>query len=436
MSEIEIGILGLCAIFVLLALRVPIAITLCGVSFAGVYAILGGRAAFGMLRNIPYESTAHWTLSAIPMFLLMGAVAFNSGMVTALYGAARVWLGGLPGGLAIASNFACAGFAAASGSSVATATAMGRIATPEMLRFGYEPGLATGVVAAAGTLGSLIPPSILMVLYGTFAEVSISKLMIAGIVPGMLTAVVYAAMIVIRCTLNPSLAPAAGIAPTWRERFDVLLQIWPLPVLIIGVIGGLYSGLVTATEAGALGAFLSFVIAALMGKLNWAVFKASVANAIHGTAVIFFITIGAILLSRFIALSGIPAAMGGFAEAYSLNGIMIVVFCGVVFLIMGMFLDPVGLMLTTLPVMLPLMHASGYDLIWFGILVIKFVEIGLITPPVGLSVYAIKSAVGSSVSLQRIFVGVMWFILCELLVVVLLVAFPSISLFLPNFMNN
>lgn len=435
MSSVAIGGIGLLIILVMLAVRIPIALTLLSVSFGGIYVLVGERAAIGSLKTIPYEFVAHWSLSAIPMFLLMGAVAFNAGIVSSIYKAARLWLAGLPGGLAIASNFACAGFAAASGSSVATASAMGRIAVPEMLRFGYNKGLATGVVAAAGTLGSLIPPSILMVLYGTFAEASISKLMIAGIIPGILTALVYALMIGIRCKISPELAPPVDIKPTWRERFAALSDVWPMPVLILGVIGGLYSGIVTATEAGALGAFLSLVIAAVYGRLNWQVIKKSVVDTLYGTAVIFFVSIGAVLLSRFIALSGIPFAMSDMAEAWGIEGYWLILFCGLVFLLLGMFLDPIGLLLIALPVFLPLIEKNGFDLIWFGILVIKFVEIGLITPPVGLSVYAIKGVVGDTVGLGTIFNGILWFLACEFLVVVLLVAFPAISLYLPNLMR-
>ncbi len=435
MSNVEIGVVGLGAILLLLALRVPIAIALITVSFGGIWVLIGDRPALGSLRTIPYQFVAHWTLSAIPMFLLMGSVAYRSGIVSALYSTARLWLCRMPGGLAIASNFACAGFAAASGSSLATSSAMGRIAVPEMLRYRYDPGLSTGVVAAAGTLGSLIPPSILMILYGTFAEVSIGQLMIAGIVPGLLTAFVYAVMIYLRCVLNPALAPPVDLQPSWSERFRSLLGVWPMPVLILGVIGGLYGGLVTATEAGALGAFLSIAIAVAYRRMNWEVMKASLIDTIYSTAVIFFVSIGAILLSRFIALSGLPSAMVDLFGADALQGYTVVLFCGLVFLFLGMFLDPIGLMLIALPVMLPMIRESGFNLIWFGILTIKFVEIGLITPPVGLSVYTIKSVLGDQVPLTTIFRGIGWFLVCELFVVVLLVVFPKISLVLPGMMH-
>ncbi|WP_118138354.1 TRAP transporter large permease [Oceanicella sp. SM1341] len=435
MSDVAIGLTGLGGILVLLALRVPIAIALTSVSVVGIWALLGERPALGSLRTIPYQFTAHWSLTAIPMFLLMGAVAFRAGIVSSLYAAARLWLCRLPGGLAIASNFACAGFAAASGSSVATASAMGRIAVPEMLRYRYDPGLATGVVAAAGTLGSLIPPSILMILYGTFSESSIGRLMIAGILPGILTAGIYAVMIWLRCLASPELAPRVDIRPSWRERFAVLAEVWPMPLLILGVIGGLYGGLVTATEAGALGAFFALAIAALTRRLNWRVFVDSLVDTIHGTAVIFFVSIGAVLLSRFIALSGLPNFVVDYFGAAGLEGYYVVLFCGLIFLFLGMFLDPIGLMLIALPVLLPMIQHSGFDLIWFGILTIKFVEIGLITPPVGLSVYTIKTVLGDQVQLTSIFRGITWFLICELLVVVLLVIFPQIALYLPGLMH-
>ena len=242
-------------------------------------------------------------------------------------------------------------------------------------------------------------------------------------------------MIWVRCVLNPALAPPVDIQPTLKERVKALAGVWPMPLLILGVIGGLYGGYVTATEAGALGAFLSLVIAGFYRRLNWLVLKSSIIDTVNGTAVIFFVSIGAVLLSRFIALSGLPLAIVDLFDAGALQGYTIILFCGFVFLFLGMFLDPIGLMLIALPVILPIIEASGFDLIWFGILTIKFVEIGLITPPVGLSVYTIKSVVGDQVSLAAIFRGIGWFLVCELFVVVLLVAFPEIALFLPDLMR-
>lgn len=365
----------------------------------------------------------------------MGSIAHHSGISSALFRAARPWLSGLPGGLAVAANFACAGFAAASGSSVATAAAMGRIAIPEMLNAGYDKALATGTVASAGTLGSLIPPSILFVLYGIFAEVSITKLLIAGVFPGLLTAVIYAAMIIARSMIWPEIAPRTAADATRAERYQALAAIWPLLVLIVGIIGGLYSGLVTPTEAGAFGAFLSFVIAALQGRMSWQVLKDSVVEAVASTSRIFFVAVGAVLLTKFLALSGVPTFLGELVGTWALDRITLVIAASLIYLVLGMFLDPLGLLLITLPFLLPMFEALDLDLIWFGVLVIKFLEIGLLTPPVGFNVYVIESVVGDLVELETIFKGVLWFLACEVVVVVLLVAFPEISLWLPSTMD-
>ncbi len=435
MSNIEIGWIGMIAVLVLIAARVPIGVALGGVSILGVMAIRGWDVAAGLVKTIPFEFAASWALSAIPMFLLMGAVAHHSGISGSLFHAARLWMGRLPGGLAVASNFACAGFSAASGSSLATAAAMGRLTIPEMIRQGYDKGLSTGVVAAAGTLGSLIPPSILMVLFGIFAETSISKLLIAGILPGLLTALVYGGMIITRCALNPALAPRITERPSLSERMAALRGVWPILLLIAGIVGGIYGGIVTPTEAGAFGAFLGFVIAFIQGRLTWAVFRDSVTEALTSTAKIFFIAMGAVLLSRFLALSGILFAMGEAIGDWALNPILLVVATSLIYIVLGMFLEPLGLMLLTLPLLLPMFSALGLELIWLGVLVIKYLEMGMLTPPVGFNVYIVKSVVGDEVPLGTIFKGVAWFLACEVVVVALLVIFPEISLFLPGLMD-
>ena len=427
MSDIQIAFTAIVILLLLLAVRVPIGVALGSVSIIGIAIVKSPRTALGSLGSMPYDFAAHWTLSAVPMFLLMGAIAYHSGLTHTLYRGARLWLSFLPGGLAVATNFASAGFAAASGSSLATAAAMGRLAIPEMLKLGYDKALTTGVVAAAGTLGSLIPPSILMVLYGWFTEQPISKLLIAGILPGLLTAAVYTVMIVARCKLNPSLAPKVEGKVTWQEKFSVLREIWPLPLLILGVIGGIYGGVVTPTEAGAFGASLSALIALIQGKLSWTVIKNSVLEAMNSTASIFFVAIGAVMLSRFLAFCGMPAFMGGLIEDWALDPLMLVIGTSLIYLILGMFLDPIGLMLLTLPILLPMFEALDLDLIWLGVLVIKYLEIGLLTPPVGMNAYIIKGVVGDQVGLTTIFRGLGWFLVCELLIVVLLIAYPSIS---------
>ncbi|MDX2484975.1 MAG: TRAP transporter large permease [Pseudodonghicola sp.] len=435
MSSIAIGASGLGILLVLLALRVPIALALAGVSVAGVAAIRGPSAAFAVLTEQPYNFIAHWTLSAVPMFLLMGSVAYNSGLTQSLFSAARLWLSRLPGGLAVASTMASAGFAAASGSSVATAAAMGRIAIPEMMRYRYDPGLASGSVAVAGTLGSLIPPSILMVLYAIFAEVSVSQALMAGILPGLLSAAMFILLIVVRCSLNPALAPPVEEAVTWRARMMILLEIWPLPLLVLAVIGGMYSGIFTATESAAGGALMAFLIAGLQGRLTVKVIVHSLLDALKGTSSILFIAMGGFLLARFMAFSGLPIFLSHVVQQMAVDPLLFMVGISIIYIILGMFLDSMGIMLLTIPIMVPILHTLDMDLIWFGVIMIKYLEIGLITPPVGLNCFIIKGVVGNSISLTTIFKGVLWFLVADLVTLSLLILFPQISLFIPTIMK-
>jgi len=432
MTPLMIGFSGIAVLFVLLALRVPIAVALGAVSLVGIGFIRGFDAVYGAARSMPYAFVAKWELSAIPMFLLMGSIAYYSGLTSTLFKTMRLWFAWLPGGLAVATNFGCAGFAAASGSSMATAASMGRLTLPEMERYGYHPGLATGVVAAAGTLGSLIPPSIMLIIFGMMTETSIGKLFIAGILPGILTAVIYAIMIVARCSWNPDIAPPLEEEITWGERFRALANTWQLPVLIMIVVVSLYSGLATTTEAAAVGAFAALVMAAINRSLTFGVMQKSVVDALKSTASILFISFGAIFFSRFLTFCGLPQYMAGLAETMAYSPLLLLLFVGMIYLILGMFLDPLGLLLLTVPIFLPFFEAAGYEKVWMGIMVVKFIEIGLITPPVGLNAFVVKGIVGDKISLGTIFRGLTWFIAAEVVVVVLLTVFPDIIMALPN----
>ncbi len=431
-----IGFVGMIALIVLLGIRVPVGIALSLVSLIGLWMIRGLNGAIGALKGIPYDFTAHWTLSAIPMFLLMGTIVANSGMTTSLYAAMRVWLGWLPGGLAVATNFAGAGFAAASGSSMATTATLGRVAVPEMLKSGYNPGLATGVASAVGTLGAVIPPSIIVVLYAIFAQAPVGQVLIAGIIPGLLTAFAYAALIIIRVTLNPSLAPRHT---TERIGFSghlrLLAPIWPLPVLVFGVIGGIYSGFMTATESGAAGVVLAIVVTVFQRTFSLSMLWQSLTEAATTTASLILIAVGAALFTRFLAFSGIPSLLSDLIAAGSASPIAIVLSVAVVYILLGCFLDPLGVLLLTLPVLLPVFASANIDLVWIGIILVKFIEIGMLTPPVGLNVFVMKGVVGDEVRLVQIFKGVSWFLLAEVVVMTILIAFPQVTLFLPNLMR-
>jgi tripartite ATP-independent transporter DctM subunit len=438
MSALALTLTSLAAILVLIGLRVPIGLALGGVAVVGFWHLRNLTVALGVIKETPFVFAASWDLSAIPMFLLMGAIANNSGISASLFRAARVWFSGLPGGLAVATNIASAGFAAACGSSIAAAAAMARLAVPEMLKHGYDKALSTGVVASAGTLAALIPPSILFVLYGIFAEVSVVKLLIAGIVPGLLTAAIYTAMIIARCKLDPSLAPrvsGAERAALRAERRASLLEVWPLLVLIVGIIGGLYSGIITPTEAGACGAFLAGVIGVAQRKLTLPKFVDALTDAMATTAQIFFIGMGAVMYTKFLALVGISSLFAETIGTWALSPVLLVIAVSIIYLILGMFLDPLGIMLITIPVFVPMFAALKLDLVWLGVLVVKYVEIGLLTPPVGFNVFVVKNAVGESIPLETIFRGCLWFLACEVVIMTLLIAFPAISLWLPNTMQ-
>ncbi len=438
MDPLTFGLTTLAVMLGLVALRVPIGVSLGVVSILGLAYVRNFPIALSILRETPFSFAASWDLTAIPMFLLMGAIANHSGISSALFRAARLWFSALPGGLAVAANMASVGFAAACGSSLASSAAMGRLAIPEMLRVGYDRALATGVVASAGTLAALIPPSILLVLYGVFAEVSISRLLIAGIIPGLLTAVAYVALILIRCWLNPALAPRlsdAELATLRRDRLSSLREVWPVTLLILGIIGGLYAGIVTPTEAGATGASLALLISLVQRRITFSLFTAALKESMAATAQIFFVGMGAVMYTRLLSLTGVSSLLADMVGGYAGDPLMVILAISVVFLILGMFLDPLGIMLITIPVFLPMMKALGLDLVWFGIIVVKYVEIGMITPPLGMNVFVVKSVVGSDIPVWTIYRGVMWFLLAEVVVMTLLIAFPQITLFLPALMR-
>lgn len=435
MSPVMIGVWCVFLLLFLIAIRVPIGVALGATASVGIFFLRGLTATLSSLGAATFDFVAHWSLTAIPMFILMGAIAFHSGLTAHLFRAARAWLSFLPGGLAIATNIASAGFAAASGSSVAMAGAMSRLAVPEMLRAGYDKGLATGVVAASGTLGALIPPSIPFILYAVFMEASVSRLLMAGLLPGLLTLVAYTGLIMIRVKINPDLAPHTDDDVSRGEKWRLLIRAWPLPLIVAGVVGGLYSGTITATEAGAFGACVAVLASVLDRSFSWSMMRTAVVETVRTTAAIFLIAIGAVLFSRFLTLSQIPMTIGMLVNEYSVNMVVFFLLTSAFYLVLGMFLDPIGLMLVTLPILAPVMHSLGVDEIWFGVIVVKFIEIGLLTPPIGLNLFVTSAAVGDAVPFDQVVRGTLWFLCAEAVVMVLLFTFPSISLFIPNLMS-
>jgi len=432
MSSVTVGIVGLGTILLLVLVRMPVAVALAVVGLAGIAYLAGPNVVYSFVSSLPYDFAASWELSTVPTFLLMGSLLYRSGSTDSIFRAFKLWAGALPGGLAVASNFSAAVFAAACGSSVATTVAVGRIAIPEMLSARYNQGLATAVCACSGTLGSMIPPSVMMIIYCAFTSQSIVAVFAAGVLPGILTAIVYAVMIVTRCSVNPNLAPRPERAVDTSEKWRALRRAWPVPTLIIIVIGSIYGEVATPTEAGAVGALGAGAIAAANGRLSWAVMRESAFEALQGTAAILFVAVGAIFVTRFLALSGLPDLVTTVVKESHWGVLGLLLFTILVYLILGCFMEPVGIMLLTLPVFIPALESLGANLVWFGILMVKLLEIGLITPPVGLNVFAAKALVGDKISLREIFAGCGWFLVCEAVVLSLLAGFQDISLWLPR----
>ncbi|MCW1932839.1 TRAP transporter large permease [Pararhodobacter zhoushanensis] len=432
--SITIGFTGIAVLFVLLALRVPVAIALIGVSFGGVAWMLGLTPAIGIISNTPFSFISNWTLSAVPMFLLMGFISYHAGLTAGLFEAAKAVLRRVPGALAISSIFACSGFAAVCGSSLATAAAMGRIAIPEMVKSGYSPSFASGAIAAGGTIGALIPPSILMIVYGVFAETSITKVFVGGITIGLVTAVSYSIIVLLTCWLRPDIAPPRPLDADGLNTRKALLNIWPILLLMFIVFGGLFSGLFTATEAGAVGALGSLLIGIGTKRMNWQIFKTSMIETLQTSSSLFIIGVGAAMFTRFLGLTGLSSYISNWVSGAELSYIQLMISVVVIYLILGMFMEPFGAMMVTLPVLLPIFRAEGIDLIWFGVLLVKLLEIGMITPPVGMNVFVIRNVASQYATVSQIFKGVVPFLAADIVVVFIVIAFPSLILFLPRLM--
>lgn len=436
MSDIAIGFTGLASLFSLIALRVPIGIALIIVSFVGIWALIGIEVAMSSLGIIPYNFASNWTLSSVPLFLFLGFICYHAELTQGMFRAARAWLAGVPGGLAIASIFGSAGFAAVSGSSIACSAAMGRIAVPEMIRYKYDPGLATGTVAVAGTIGALIPPSIIMILYGVISQTSVSQLFLGGVAAGVITVVGYVLVVWIRVKLNPDIAHDVTEKVPVEEKIRSLKDTWPLFAIMIGIFGGLFAGVFTPNEAGAVGASLACIVALTKGKLTWKVFKASVLETLVTTSALLIIAVGASLLTRFLVFSGAGDYISDLILSFEASDILIVIGIALIYLALGMFLEPIGAMLLTLPIVLPVIESTQYSLVWFGVVLTKLLEVGMITPPVGMNVFVIKSVVGNLVSTSQIFKGILWFLVMDLVIVAVLIAAPDIIMYLPNLLKS
>ena len=433
MSEREfIGAISVAVVLLLVAIRVPVGIAMGTVAFGGIWAAISLNAGLGVFKAVPFEMVGDWNLSAIPMFLLMGYVAASAELTKNLFKSARITLGWLPGGLASATVISAALFASASGSSVATAAAFSRTAVPEMLKAKYHPGLATGSVAAAGTLGALIPPSVLMIVYGITMSESINALFLAGIIPGILSAAVFILYITVRVLVQPSLAPRVKEVISREEKREAFRDVWPLPVIILCVIGGIFAGLFTPTEAGAIGAALTILLAIVRKSFTLEGFRDALKRTATGTASIFIIVVGAALFQRLLGLTGLAGYFSELVATHIHSQFGIILAVSLLYLVMGCFLEPVSIMLLTLPVLTPVLQHYSIDLIWFAVITVKLLEMGMVTPPLGLNIFVVKGAMGDQVSLGQIFRGTFGFLLSDFVTLALIIAFPILSLWLPG----
>jgi len=433
MDPQTIGLIGIAVLFLLLIIGMPIGFALAFVGFWGISFVTDISVALPTLLRSFLDTFTTYSFTVIPLFVIMGELATASGLSQGIYSVADKWLRRLPGGLAIATIGACSGFAAICGSSVATAATLGRVALPEMEKYNYDVHLATGSVAAGGTLGFLIPPSIGFVVYGILTEQSIGKLLISGFLPGFLLALTYIAIIVIWVKLKPNAAPVNLDRVPFKEKMRSLLSVWELIVVFLLVMGGIYFGFFTPTEAGALGAFFLFVVTLFRKKLTWNTLVEAMKSTTRISVMIFIILAGAYVFTYFMALTMIPMKLSMWLSGITLSRYYILIIILVGYLFLGCFLDATSMMVLTLPVIFPTIINLGFNPIWFGVISVLMMEAGLITPPLGLNIFVISGV--ADVPMEIVFKGTIVFLLAIFLVVALVTIFPWIALFLPGIMG-
>ena len=433
MTEFEIGLVGTGALLLMVFAGVRIYTVAAIVGVLGVVYIIGWDAGAGIAGTVPHSKSVNYALSVLPMFILIGFIAYNAGLTHALFRAATAWVGWVPGGLAVASVFATAGFAAVSGASTATAAVFSRVAIPHMLDAGYDRRLAAGVVAAGGTLASLIPPSAILVIYAIIVEESVGTLIMAGFVPGIVSALVYAALIIGQCKLKPELGRPIP-SPPMKEKIASLPGTLPIIAVVAIIFYSMYSGTATPTEAGALGAFVVLIVAIVRG-MSWKNLRAALEETARLTVMIFALIWGILIFVRFLGYAGLPQAFAEWIVTLPFPPLVIMIGILLGYAVLGMFMDAIGMLLLTLPVVYPAVIALGYDPIWFGIIVVKMCEVCLITPPVGLNCYVVH-AVRPDIPLGDVFRGIAPFFVADVVTIGLFLAFPNIILWLPNLVNQ
>ena len=432
MSELQVGIFVTVGLLLLVFFGVRVYAAAAMAGLIGMVALIGWDAGAGIVGTIPHSKSINYVLSVLPMFILIGFIAYHAGLTHALFDAARAWFGWVPGGLAVASVFATAGFAAVSGASTATAAVFSRVAIPHMLDHGYDRRLAAGVVAAGGTLASLIPPSAILVIYAIIVEESVGTLILAGFIPGVVSAIIYAMLIVGQCMWKPDLGRAIA-SPPMGEKIRTLPGTVPIFAVVAIIFSAMYAGWATPTEAGALGAFVVLVIALFRG-MHLRDLQNALMETAKLTVMIFALIWGVLIFVRFLGFAGLPEAFATWIVNLPLPPIVIMIMILLGYAVLGMFMDAIGMLLLTLPVVYPAVIALGYDPIWFGIIVVKMCEVCLITPPVGLNCYVV-AAVRPDIPLGDVFRGIFPFFLADAATVGLFLAFPDIVLWLPRLIN-
>jgi C4-dicarboxylate transporter DctM subunit len=433
LSPDAVALIGFVSLFALMLLRVPVGMAMGLVGVCGYGYIAGSGPALKLIGQTSMRTVTDYTFGVIPMFMLMGAFVSVSGVSRELFRAANAFIGHLRGGLGVATVVACGGFAAICGSSVATAATFSSVAYPEMRRFGYPQSFSTGVIAAGGTLGAMLPPSTVLAVYAILTQQDIGKLFMAGIVPGILAMLMYVLTIVIIVKVRPDWLPR-GEHKSWGERFAGLKDVWAPLVLFVFVIGGLYGGFFTPTEAGGVGATGAFLLGVLRGKLNRATTLEALLSATRTAAAVFTVLIGALIFGYFLTITQVPQNLTAYVSDLGLGRYQVLALIMVMYLVLGCLMDAMAMIILTVPIIFPIIVQLGFDPIWFGIIIVMTVELGLIHPPVGMNVFVIKSVV-PDVSFTTIFKGVIPFVLTDLLRLVILIAFPVIALWLPGQMG-
>jgi tripartite ATP-independent transporter DctM subunit len=435
MDPMVVGALGTVLLVVLLGMGMPIAFLMMLVGFLGIWKLSALGAALPVIAQTVYGVASHYPFTIIPLFIIMGSLASAAGITRELYVTFDKWFRRLPGGLGVATIAACAGFAAVSGSSVAASATMGNLALPEMRRFGYAPRLATGVVAAGGTLSFLLPPSLGFVVYGMLTEQSIGKLFVSGLLPGLLLSAAYAIVVIGWVKINPSIAPSLPERVPLKEKLAALKGIRETALVFCVVMGGIYFGFINPTEAGAVGAFALFVIVLAKRRLTGQTIVSCLLEATRITVMVLFLVAGATVFSYFLALSTIPTQVSVWIAGLAVSRYVVLAIIIIIYFFLGCFLDSISMMVLTLPVVFPVIESLNFHPVWFGVVAVLMMEAGLITPPVGLNVYTL-AGIAKDVPMVEIFKGATPFLLAIILTVIVLTIFPNIVLFLPSLMGK